>query len=234
MKNRSALFLLAALLAAAPSTFAREVSLRLLAFDAAAARPACVAHDPASKQPVPGVPAPVKDYLNHEAVRIQLSGPEVLFSKSANPADAAKPDQRIASANLPPAGSQFLLLFLPGADGSARILVIDDSTKAFPTGSYQIFNLSRNPVKLVLENKPFEFASGKSAIITDPPVQENQHSAMYAFSQVDSKWQRIGSGLWPHPGTRRSLQVFHDHPATGRTQLKGFRDVAPPAPPAAE
>lgn len=234
MKNCSVLLLLAALGAATPWAAAREVSLRLLAFDAATARPGGMAHDPSAKQALPAVAAPIKDYLNHEAVRIQLTGVEVLFSKSGDPAEAAKPDQRIASATLPATGSQFLILFLPGADGTARTLVVDDSTRAFPPGSYQIFNLSRQPVRLVLENKPFEFAPGKSGVIQDPPVQENQHSAMYAFSQVDSKWQRIGSGLWPHPGTRRSLQVFYDHPGTGRTQLKGFRDVAPPAPPAAE
>jgi hypothetical protein len=34
----------------------------------------------------------------------------------------------------------------------------------------------------MLEGKPFDYASGRSGIIEDPPVRDNQHSAMYAFT----------------------------------------------------
>jgi hypothetical protein len=212
------------------SLAARDLTLRLLAFDPSTVQAGAHAFDPGVKD-APGVPAPIKGFLNHEGVKLTATGNELLFSRSATSNEAAKPESLIATVKLPASGSRFILIFLPGPAGKAPVLVVDDSVPGFPLGSYQVFNLGRKPVRLVLENQPFEYAPGKSGIIKDPPVQENQHSAMYAFTETDGKWERIGSGLWPHPGTRRSIQLFFENPATGRTELKGFRDIAPPTEP---
>ncbi len=212
-----------------PAASARDVTLRLLAFDNSVVRDGAHAFDPAAGD-APGVPAPIKGFLNHETVTLTVAGPEVLFSTAGKSEDAAKPESMIAKAKLPGSGKRFILIFLPGPAGNAPVLVIDDTVRGFPLGSYRVFNLSRKPVRLTLERKPYEYAPGKGGIIEDPPVQANQHSAMYAFTQSDGKWQRVGSGLWPHPGTRRSIQIFFDNPQSGRTELRGFRDIAPPRP----
>jgi hypothetical protein len=49
---------------------------------------------------------------------------------------------------------------------------------------------------------------------------------MTAFCHRDNEWRRIGAGLWPHPGTKRVVEVLYDDPASGQVQLRGFRDVA--------
>jgi|GEM_PF-5647532 len=101
-----------------------------------------------------------------------------------------------------------MLVFLPTVKETYRVLALDDSVKEFPLGSYRVISLSRLPVKLTLEDKTYEFKPGQSSLITDPPVQANHHSAMYAFAEVDGKWQRIGLGLWPKPGLKRSGNCF--------------------------
>jgi hypothetical protein len=211
----------------AASASARDVTLRLLAFDQSVVRDETYAFDPASIE-TPGVPAPIKGFLNHETITIPLVGSGILFSAVNKAEVAARVEAFVALAKIPEQGNRFILIFLPGPAGKAPVLVVDDTVQAFPLGSYQVFNLSGKPVRLTLEGKPFEYAPGKNGIVEDPPVQENQHSAMYAFTQSDGKWQRIGSGLWPHPGTRRSIQIFYDNPRSERTELKGFRDIAPP------
>lgn len=208
----------------------RNVSIRLLAFDTASSPQASFAHDPGMPPVTLGIAAPVKGYLNHEGVALNLTGNEIRFTKSANPEDSKDAGNELAKVTLPKAGNHFILIFLPTGDGKFRILPFDDSTKSFPRGAYQVFNLSQSPVKLTLEKKPYDFKPGESSLILDPPVQENQHSAMYAFVQTDGKFQRIGSGLWPNPGTKRSIQIFFDNPESKQTELRGFRDISPPEP----
>ncbi|MEO5716761.1 MAG: hypothetical protein ABIT37_25000 [Luteolibacter sp.] len=211
----------------------REVHLRLLAFDNETAPAESYTFDPAATQPVSGIAAPIKGYLNHEGVVLKLYGNDVVFSKSGKAEDAKKADLQLGKVTLPQSGSYFMLIFLPAGKETFRILALDDSVKEFPLGSYRVISLSRLPVKITLEDKPYEFKPGQSSLITNPPVQANQHSAMYAFAEVDGKWQRIGSGLWPNPGLKRSVQLFFDNPETMQTELRGFRDIAPPVPGAA-
>lgn len=208
----------------------REVHLRLLAFESTSIPEKSYLFDPATTQPVPGIEAPIKGYLNHEGVTVRISGNELVFLKSVNVQDLKNPESQLAKVTLPKTGSQFMLIFLPDANQKLRVLPLDDSIKEFPLGSYRVISLSRFPVKLTLEEKAYEFKPGQSSLITDPPVQENNHSAMYAFSQVDGKWQRIGSGLWPHPGKKRGVEIFFDNPVSKQTELRGFRDISPPDP----
>jgi hypothetical protein len=210
----------------------REVHLRLLAFDTNTVPAESFANDPAAPTPTPGIPAPIKGYLNHEDLTLKLYGNEITFSKSGKIEELKRPEFQLGKVNLPQTSSQFMLIFLPAAKDTFRVLALDDSIKEFPLGSYRIISLSSLPVKLTLEDKSYEFKPGQSSLITDPPVQANQHSAMYAYAQADGKWQRIGSGLWPHPGLKRSVQIFFDNPESQQTELRGFRDVSPPAPPA--
>lgn len=208
----------------------REVHLRLLAFDNTTMPAESYIFDPAAPQPTAGIAAPVKGYLNHEEVVARLLGNDLVFSKSMKAEDAKRAEMQLAKVTLPKTGSRFMLIFLPAANQTFRILPLDDTTREFPLGSYRVISLSTFPVKLTLEDKAYEFKPGQSAVISDAPVQENHHSAMYAYSQVDGKWQRIGSSLWPELGKKRSVQVFFDNPLSKQTELRGFRDISPPVP----
>lgn len=208
---------------------ARKVFLRLLAFDGASIPEESYAFDPALPEGGGvGIEAPIKGYLNHEGVSLALRGSQVRFMSSSKVEDLKRPESLLAQVTLPKKGTRFILIFLPGGKTKFQVFALDESLRAFPTGSYRVFNLSKHPVRLMLEKKGYEFQPGKSSLITDPPVRKNNHSAMKAAVEVDGKWQRIGSGLWPHPGRKRSIQMFFDNPVSKKTELRGFRDVSPP------
>lgn len=208
----------------------REVFLRLLAFESNTIPKESFVADPNAPQPVAGTEAPIKDYLNHEGSKVLLVGSEVVFTKSPKIEDLKKPENQLAKVTLPKSGNRFILLFLPDGKEGFRVMPVNDSAREFPLGSYHVTNLSRNPVKLTLEGKSYEFKSAASSLIENPPVQANNHSAMYAYSFINGKWARIGSGLWPNPGQKRAVQLFWDNPRSQKTELRSFRDISPPRP----
>jgi hypothetical protein len=206
---------------------ARQVQLRLLSFYSESAMPELYAHNAQNPDKGVGILTPLKNYLNHESVTVSLTSDSMLFTASAQ---APKPDQVLAKVTLPAKGTQFMLVFFPGeTKGSFRVMALDDSRKAFPLGSFRVMNLARSNVRLTLETTNYDFTPGKEIIIEDPPVKDNNHSGMYCFAQISGKWERIGSGLWPHPGTKRDVQFFFENPQTKLIELRGFRDISPPS-----
>ncbi len=213
-----------------------RVDLRLLAFAPPQDSGELFVHDPAAKEDAVGIAVRLKGYLNHENHSLVLLGRELVFSASAQRASLTQPGAQLARVTLPAGKRELILLFLPRTQGSGvgwQVLPIDDSLRGFPPGSIQILNLSASPVRIQLQETDFEFKSGESKLIADPPVGRNQHAAMTAHAFVEGEWRRIGAGLWPHPGRKRTVQVLFDEPGSGQIQLRGFRDVVEKNVPAA-
>jgi len=215
-----------------------RVELRLLAFAPPSDSGEWFVHDPAAKDDALGVAVHLKTYLNHENCVLTVHGRNLVFTGSQERASMRQPAAQLAHVSLPEGKRELVLMFLPREqDGHTtwQVLAIDDSVRAFPPGSLQILNLSRSVVRIQLEQTNYDFKSGETQVITDPPVGPNHHSAMTSFALTSGEWRRIGSGLWPHPGHKRSVQVLFDDPASGQVQLRGFRDVvekdSPAAPP---
>lgn len=228
------------LLAAAPATLfsadeapaALPVELRLLAFNSAIAVDEAHAHDPENPKAA-SVPVPVKTYLNHEFSVLPVNGRRVVLTAKADRGSLTRPGELLGEVTLPEGTRSAILLFLPAPAGNKarfKILPVDDSKKSFPAGSFRVFNLSPEAVRIQLEKKNFDFKPGQSDLIQDPPVGENLHSAMRAFAFHRNQWQSIATGLWPAPGEARVLQVMFLHPQTGQVQLRGFDDVPPRDP----
>jgi hypothetical protein len=213
-----------------------RVDLRLLAFAPPQDSGELFVHDPAAKDDAVGVAVRLKSYLNHENHTLVLLARELVFSASAQRTSLTQPGAQLARVTLPAGKRELILLFLPRTQDSGvgwQVLPIDDSVRGFPPGSIQILNLSASPVRIQLQETDFDFKSGESKLIADPPVGRNQHSAMTAHAFVEGEWRRIGAGLWPHPGRKRTVQVLFDEPASGQVQLRGFRDVVEKNVPAA-
>lgn len=204
----------------------RTVTLRLLAFQSQQTTPDLYAADAASPNSL-AIAAPLKNYLNHESVQLTLTENEIAFLKSAATADRAKP---IAKAKLPAKGKQFIIVVFPGPeDKPLPTMVIDDSLAAFPLGSFLVANLCGQTVRVTLEEKPYDSKPGQTLIIKDAPMRQNMHAGMNAFIATDGKAERIGAGMWPHPGKKRDLQFFFANPLTKRIEMRGFRDISPPS-----
>jgi hypothetical protein len=171
----------------------------------------------------------LKSFLNHEADTLEVKGPKLVFTAKADPASALDPAEVIGRCELPAKPGTVILLFLPEvADKPAcKVLVVDDSKTAFPPGSILVVNSSTLPVKIELEKQPFEFKAGAMKLITDMPVGESNTAGMKGYCERDGKWQVFSSGIWPHPGEKRVLQVLTDN-ASGLVDIRGVRDVATP------
>lgn len=220
---------------AAPAGAAEEkagLRIRGLAFQLDSPPADVFAHDAAGDGSVPGVKIDVKSYLNHEFSGVPVKGDSLVFTRTADPAGIKDSANVIAKTRLPAGFRRGIFMFLPGTgkagDPPFRVLTIDDSPKAFPSGSLKILNLSPLAVSISLEKEVFNFKSGETRVIEDPPVGPSQSSGMVAKAFKDGEWQKIGSGVWPHPGSKRILQVLFENPKSGQVELRGIRDIAKP------
>lgn len=188
------------------------------------------AHDAATDGSTPGVKLDVKSYLNHEFSVLPIKGSSLILTKTADPAGIKDAGNVLAKVKLPSKFKTGIFMFLPGSgkagDTPFRVLVIEDGKSDFPPGSVKVMNLSPQPIRIQLEKEYFNFKSGETKVIEDPPVAENQSSGMRAFSFEDGDWRRFASGVWPHPGRKRVLQVMFLNPTSKRVEIRGIRDVA--------
>jgi len=210
-----------------------KTELRFLAFSAEVQQKEVFAHDPAAPDVTAPVKVEIKNYLNHQFSTLALLSRKIVFTTKAERASIGHPEEVIGEVSLPNGVNSAILLFLPGKAGSAgsnKIMVVNDSKKAFPAGSFHITNLSPLEVRLMLEQKQFNFKPGQTVLIEDPPVREGEMSGMRTFAFKNNAWVPVSTGLWPHPGDARGLMVLFQNPSTGNIQLRSFDDVPPRAP----
>lgn len=188
------------------------------------------AHDPGAVAPLPGAAFQVKTYLNHEFTMVPARGDSIVFTDDAAPASAKDTAKIKARVKLPAGFRKGILIFLPGTgrtgDPAYRVLPMDDSLRSFPRGSVKVMNLSPVPVRIRLEKNNYEFKSGETKLIEDHPVGANNSAAMMAFALKGTEWQRVGAGVWPHPGDKRVIEIIFENPLTRQVELAGIRDVA--------
>lgn len=172
----------------------------------------------------------LKTFLNHEFDTLKLKDSKLVFTTKPSAASATDTAAKIGTCEIPAAAKSVILLFIPEIPDqpACKIVVVNDGTKAFPSGSINIVNLSSLPVKIQLQDQAFEFKAGEIRAIPNPPADSSQASVMKAFCQRDGKWEQFTSGAWPHPGDKRVLQILTDNPATSQIEIRGVRDVAKP------
>ena len=213
-----------------------RVEIRLLAFQPGMATDEAFIHDPAAPANTAAVKVAVKSYLNHEFASVPLTGRRLAITTKPERESLTRPGELLGETVLPEGVRSAILLFLPASPedkSRCRILAMDDSKRAFPAGAFRVTNLSPKAVRIVLEEKTYLFKPGEIQLIIDPPARAGKQSGMKAFAYQDNGWQRIGSGIWPHPGKNRVVQVLFENPASGQVQLRAYDDVPPREPAAA-
>lgn len=213
-----------------------KVEIRMLAFSPDLQKPEAYAHDPAADPTAVSVAAPIKTYLNHQFSNVQLKTRKITFTTKPDRASLTRDGELIGEVTLPDGANSAILLFLPGKPGDkarCQIMAINDSKKAFPAGSYHVTNLSPLPIRMMLEEKNFDFKPGAVMLIEDPPVREGRQTGMRTFAFKDNAWKAIATGLWPHPGNARGVLVLFQDPVTTDVQLRAFDDDPPREPQAA-
>ena len=138
---------------------ARRIALRLLAIDAQVLHGDVCLRDPAAPAAHPAVRSPVKGYLNHENAVLALYGGSILVTRAPAETGAPAPVEPLATVSIPADVRSAIVLFLPSPRRPGKIdaMVIDDSIKAFPRGSYHTVNWSARAMRVQLESKSFDF-----------------------------------------------------------------------------
>lgn len=215
-----------------------KAEVRLLAFSHEVDVREVFIQDPAGPPDGASVPATIKSYLNEEFFPISLRGRKVAFTTKPDHASLTRDGELVGEVNIPPGSDSAILIFLPNPTAKAKfqIMPIADSKKVFPPGSFNITNISPLPVRLMLEDKNFDFKPGQPILIENPPVRATGQVGMRAFAFVEEKWKPISTGLWPHPGKARGVMILFQNPQSKQIQLQAFDDVPPrnPAQPAGQ
>lgn len=176
-----------------------------------------------------GVKIDIKSYLNHQFNLMAPATRKMVWTDSPDPGSVDDKEHVLASVLIPDGMSSGIFLVLPAAgsgEEKLRLLPIADSVDQFPAGSLKLMNMSPVDIRIQLEKKDYEIKSGKTLLIGEMPVSENNSAGMKAFCLNEGKWQRIGSGVWPSPGKKRVLQLFFVNPSSGQVEMRGFRDIA--------
>lgn len=222
--------MVASVMAQAPAASAAppSIRLRLLAFQPSHAMENVYVHDPLAAADAAGQKLPMRTYLNHESTTILLRSRRLILTTSADA--SSKKEQRLAEMELPEKTASAVLIALPMPEGSVRpyrLLAVPDSIQAFPAGTFHVINLSRSTVRIELEKKPWIIEPARTMQIKDPPVRHGNQSGMKAFVKEQENWRRVASGLWPHPGRERVIQLVYENPASHQVQIIAFDDVVP-------
>lgn len=220
--------IIAVLLPCFTASAAQELKVRGIAVESGVPGEEVQAHNEAGTDNA-GV-VKLKTFLNHEFDTLKLKDAKLVFTAKPDPASAKDPAEVLGSCEIPGKVKSVILLFLPETPGkpACKVAVVEDGAKAFPAGSIKVANLSPLPIKIELEKKSYEFKPGEIRAILNPPVGANNSSGMKSYCQRDGKWENFSSGMWPHPGDKRVLQVFFENPATKQVECRGIRDVAKP------
>ncbi|MEO7100117.1 MAG: hypothetical protein ABI162_12200 [Luteolibacter sp.] len=212
---------------------ALRAEIRMLAFTPDLQHAESYVQDPAAEPTATSVAAPIKSYLNHEFSTVVQKSRKMVFTTKPDRASLTREGETIGEVTLPEGMESAILLFLPGKPGDktlCKILAINDSKRAFPAGSYNATNLSPLPIRLMLEQKNFDFKPGGTLLIENPPVREGGQSGMRTFAFKDNVWKAIASSLWTPPGEGRRVLVLFQDPVSGDVQLRAFDDDPPRAP----
>jgi hypothetical protein len=217
----------------APAT---RAEIRLLAFSPDLELDDIYVQDPASAPTTASVKVSIRSGLNHEFNTLLLSGRKLVLTKKPDRGSVTREGELVGEVTLPDAVKSAILLAIPPLKDSkalCRILVINDSKRVFPAGSYHITNLSPLKVRLVLEDKNFDFNPGQTVLIEKPPYRPDHQIGMQAYAFKNNTWLQMASSIWSEPGDRRNVLVLYPDAATGNVQLRTFGDI-PPRPDAEE
>lgn len=210
-----------------------KVELRLLAFTSDLQQAECFAQDPLADPTAASIETPIKTYLNHQFSTISLKSKKVVFTSKPDRASLTREGETLLETTLPDGVTSAILLVVPGKPGDkakCRALIINDSKKAFPAGSYHATNMSSSQVRLTLEQTNFDFNPAQVIVIEKPPTRDGRMSSMKTFVVKGKELKPVSTGLWPCPEKTRGLLVFFQDPISGNIQLRAFDDVAPRTP----
>lgn len=202
----------------------RNIEFRTLCFSyAESVREVTLAGDPKGTATVT---TKLVKYLDTKQKPLTVLGNEIHLG-TADSEGAFKSSTKTA---IPAGASQVLLVFFPSGKEEYPYLVkaYDDSSKVFPLASYQIANMSRNKLRLIVGEVSLELAPGETKVISEfKNVKGNGQVPYYAYSQEGTEWKRLSTGFWDVIPQKRNFQIAWKNPRSKTVEIRGYEDSLP-------
>jgi hypothetical protein len=97
--------------------------------------------------------------------------------------------------------------------------VVEADPGKFPLGSFNLVNLSPNPVRIVHDELTIELGSGDGRIFT-PDHAAGESLAVRMDYKTGGDWTLLSSARWPVRNDRRTLVCFQLDPVSKRMNIK--------------
>ena len=117
---------------------------------------------------------------------------------------------------------QPLVVLVPGTkeEGHAyEAKVVEGASDQFPIGSFQLVNLSPNPVRVTAGAEVIEIKAGANALFK-PKIPAGESMPVTIDQKSGENWQLVSSAQWASRDDRRSLVCFLLDPASKRMMVK--------------
>ena len=115
-----------------------------------------------------------------------------------------------------------LLVLVPGKEAGGKAYdskVIEGDLNKFPLGSFNLVNLSANPVRVTSGGDVIEIKAGADALFI-PKVPAGEAMPVTIDHQSGENWQLVSSAQWASRNDRRTLVCFLLDPASKRMIVK--------------
>lgn len=124
-------------------------------------------------------------------------------------------------------------IFIPSGDEKKpyNVLVLDESSQAFPLGSTFLVNLAPEAIRFTLGEKDLVVQPGKMGNVAKPQkVTAMNQATMRIFIPVKddpSKWQAVTSTVWRITDNKRSLAIAYQDPKNDRIYVSAHQETPP-------
>ena len=192
--------------------------------------PQVYAHDPNARGNPPGVKLEITEGLAPRHQALPIAGKTVVFTTTPDARSVEDPSLVIARKKLPEEYGSCLFVFLPGSgrpgEEPFRVLLVDDSVRAFFPGAALVVNLSPTEVKLKLEAQIRAIKPGEREVILNVPVDANNQTRVSGAQNIGVEWRHFYESVWPPLGLDRMVVFVAMDPA-GKLEVQSFRDANP-------
>lgn len=124
-------------------------------------------------------------------------------------------------------------IFIPSGDEKKpyNVLVLDESSQAFPLGTTFLVNLAPQAIRFTLGEKDLIVQPGKMGNVEKPQrVTEMNQATMRIFipgTTDPSKWQAVTSTVWRITDNKRSLAIAYQDPKSKRIYVSAHQETPP-------
>ncbi|MFK7912021.1 MAG: hypothetical protein AB8F34_15680 [Akkermansiaceae bacterium] len=166
-----------------------------------------------------------------DPITLKLTGSELGIALPSQDTEKHPNGYRIFARTNLPQGGRHLAIFLPtnNIEKPYRLIILDESEKAFPMGSTLVYNLSNTDFRITLGERAETIKPLKRTTIPLPKKTNKLRQATVRtyFKDNTKKWVVINSTVWKTSEKLRGLAIAYIHPLNNKPVVTCFQETPP-------